>query len=202
MSIFLSCCYLTSRGLLDDLLRVVGAPDLIDVPLDFSYRKADIILQDIYRAIQAFPDLPATNPDGFYPLEIFFHSEVQIFSQLLDRLKVDIEYLVRVAQGELPSTPEVQKLLVSISHHQVPPQWEAYSFPSSTPLALWVVNLRRRLEMLKSYIAGDESAVSFNLAVFNRPDRFIHSVLQEFVRREFKDLHSCKLDAQVRYTVP
>ena len=188
---------LFSRGLLDDLLRVVGAPDLISVPVETSYRKAEMLLQDVYHSIQSFPELPKTNPDAFYPLDLFYHSEAQLSRQLLDRVTDDTLYLLRVAQGSSPGTPHTHNQLVAISHHHVPAGWESHSFPSGLPLSHWVAVLKRRVETLKIYVEDAEGPVCYNLAAFHRPDRFIHSVLQEFVRREFKELHSCKLDAQV-----
>ena len=181
----------------DDLLRVVGAPDLISVPIEISYRKAEMLLQEVYHATQSFPELPKTNPDGFYPLELFYHSEAEISRQLLERIRDDTLYLLRIAQGASPGDPQTEKLLVTISHHEVPEEWERHSFTSGIPITQWVALLRRRVEMLKQYVEDTEGPVSFNLAAFHRPDRFIHSVLQEFVRREFKDLHTCKLDVQV-----
>ena len=43
-----------------------------------------------------------------------------------------------------------------------------------------------------------EKVTVFNVGVFHRPDRFIQCVLQTHARKQFKDLHSTKLDAQVR----
>ena len=37
----------------------------------------------------------------------------------------------------------------------------------------------------------------YNMAAFIRPDRFIQSLLQDYARRYFKDLLSCRIQVQV-----
>ena len=37
----------------------------------------------------------------------------------------------------------------------------------------------------------------YNMAVFIRPDHFIQSLLQDYARRYFKDLLSCRIQVQV-----
>ena len=57
--------------------------------------------------------------------------------------------------------------------------------------------LRERADLLVEYMTEKENVAIFNMGVFNRPDRFIQCVLQTHARKQFKDLHGCRLDAQV-----
>lgn len=78
-------------------------------------------------------------------------------------------------------------------------KWEIVycSRPSHDPYYYYIFCFR--LEQLCSYIRDGDQVASYNMAVFHRPDRFVQSVLQTYVRKEFKDLHACTLDAQVEW---
>lgn len=197
INLFLSVSFL--RNLLKDLVRVCGAPELMSTPTEVYHRKAEIILQEMVSALQIFPELPKTSPDAFYPLELFFHSEVQLLEELVLRLRAEVAFLLQVVQGEIPGSPLSQELLKTISKQQIPLSWQDGSFPSSSNLLQWVVDLKTRAERLQEYVEEEKKGgpVAYNLAVFQRPDRFVQTVLQTFVRREFKDLHKCTLDVQV-----
>ena len=57
--------------------------------------------------------------------------------------------------------------------------------------------LKERVDLLLEYMQNKEKVAVFNMGVFHRPDRFIQVVLQTHARKQFKDLHSTRLDAQV-----
>ena len=193
------------RNLQKDLVRVCGAPELMSTPVEVYHRKAKILLQEVLANLQSFPELPQTSRDGFYPLEIFFHSEVGLLHELVEKVKRDVTFLLKVVQGEVESSALCQELLVTVSKQQIPTSWLAQAFPTSTPLLQWSRELKRKAELLKDYIKKDmgkaEGPAAYNLAAFQRPDRFIQTVLQTFVRKEFKDLHRCSLDVQVRWLI-
>lgn len=176
-----------------------GAPDLMSTPTEVYHRKAEIVLQEMVSTLQTFPELPKTSPDAFYPLELFFHSEVGLLQDLVERLRCDVGFLLQVVQGEVPGSPYSQQLLKTISKQQIPAPWQDQSFPSSCNLLQWALDLKTKARLLQDYVELEKKGgpVTYNLAVFQRPDRFVQTVLQTFVRKEFKDLHKCTLDVQV-----
>ncbi len=64
-------------------------------------------------------DLPANNKDGYYPLDIFFQSEIVLLRKTIQRVQSDVGFLIKVARGEIPSTPESEEQVISISKLQV-----------------------------------------------------------------------------------
>ena len=62
----------------------------------------------------------------------------------------------------------------------------------------WVGNLKTRLEQLRAYMANLTGPPLYDLEVFLRPDRFVEAVLQMYSRKQFKDLHSVVLTAEVK----
>ena len=61
----------------------------------------------------------------------------------------------------------------------------------------WTALFRERASLLLQYISEKDKTPVYNMGVFNRPDRFIQTVLQTYARKEFKDLHNSRLDVQV-----
>ena len=103
----------------------------------------------------------------------------------------------------------------------MPHKWRRLTFSSSSILVEWLENIRTRVSMLTQYIdSRTQSSASsipsavpspdpvsspldqkqtpvYNMAAFIRPDRFIQSILQDYARRYFKDLLSCRIQVQV-----
>ena len=80
------------------------------------------------------PDFPEVQKDAFYPLEQFFATEVEIFSETCHVMLTDIEQLLNVVRGLVPETPQLRKLLDDVSRRRIPACWQLQSYPSSTPL--------------------------------------------------------------------
>ena len=181
-------------------MRVIGAPELISVPLELSNNKAENILQNVLATLDTFPEFPKTNPDAFYPIELFLHQEALIARDLIGQLKEEARHLLAVAQGKFCTTHADQVSLLSISQHQVPVSWYRQTFPACISLPKWVTLLRKKMTLISEYAAASSQGqvpVTFDLGAFYRPDRLLQAVLQNYVRREFKDLHTCRLEVQV-----
>ncbi len=196
------CYFCRSRCLLSNLVRTVGVPNVLITPLAAQLRRAEHTLQEVTAMLQDMSDFPVTNPDAFYPLEMFLHQEVSTSRRIVDQLTQKVVHLLNVAKGVVAMTPETEKDLVTIAQQMVPLSWTSHAFPSCTSAITWVTSLKKSLKTLGGYVtamSGHAGPTSYNLAAFHRPDAFIHCILQEFVRREFKDLHSCQLHVQVIY---
>ncbi len=107
------------RKLLNDLVNVCGSPDLIAVRPEAIYQKAVTHLQEMNALLHGLADLPENNKDGYYPLDIFFQSEIVVLRETIQRVQSDVGFLIKVARGEIPSTPESEEQVISISKLQV-----------------------------------------------------------------------------------
>ena len=107
----------------------------------------------------------------------------------------------------------------------MPEKWRNYSFSSSSDLREWLKSIRMRIALLTQYVDNrtpvsvSTSASSirsvlpspdpvsspmdpkptseYNMAAFMRPDHFIRSVMQDYARRYFKDVLSCRIQVEV-----
>ena len=110
----------------------------------------------------------------------------------------DLTLLIRVTQGKAPPSFITDIMLHDLSKQRVPVAWLHQTFPSGGTVVQWGSELIKRAQLLNQYFAAETSGViTYNLAAFLRPDRFLQNVLQTYVRKEFKDLHTCELDVQV-----
>ncbi len=110
--------------------------------------------------------------------------------------------------------------------YQVPQSWQEQAFRTNMSVIAWCESLSTRWDLLNMYLEksggsrsssagssiksplpvtstpsgvmpGQEKTLSYNLATFSRPDRFVQSLIVDHCRRQFRDLLSCALDIQV-----
>ena len=74
--------YNTFRNLVADLVRVVGAPDLLTPSVELTHRKAELALCEVKNILESMPAVPDTTADVFYPMDMFYHAEATIFKQV------------------------------------------------------------------------------------------------------------------------
>ena len=184
-------------------MRVIGAPDILSVPMEDVYRMVESTLAEIQLMVSTFPKIPIFDPaDFFSPMETFLQSEVQIFEKLLPMITSEVGLLLRMVHGETVSTPKLEKVVVELFNQSVPSRWmQLVSNASDSGGANatdWLRMLRRRLELLTSYLVKDAPPPVFCIGALNRPDRFLQSALLHAVRQQFKSLNTCSLEAEVR----
>ena len=182
------------------MVRVIGAPELISLPIELSNRRAENILHEVFIILETFPELPELNPNAFYPIELFLQQEVLITRSLIGQLKADVIHLLSVVRGQVCATRQHQMELLIISQQRVPFSWYKETFPACTSLTKWVTLLRRRIIIVTDYlraISEGQEPVTFDLGAFHRPNRFFDAILLEYVRRKFKDLQRTDLEVQV-----
>ena len=83
------------------------------------YQKAESHLQEVEAVLQELPNLPQPNKNGYYPLDIFFQSEVELSDSFIQLIKEDVEFLQSAAKGAIPATEKTHLELVDISGQMV-----------------------------------------------------------------------------------
>lgn len=143
------CCF---RHLLDDLIRVLGSPDLVDLPAAVTFRKAEVLLHDLLNLLQDLPELPNTKPDGFYPMDMFLHSEVEVLRTLVETIEKDARLLLSMARGEVATPPLYRHMLWMVSHHKIPTSWLKQTMASCLSVTQWTSELANKIHHLKHYV--------------------------------------------------
>ena len=92
-----------------ELCRVIGAPD--ETSPDLIHHRADMVLQEVQVLMADLPEVPQTNPDAFYPLEMMWHAEGEVWRRLMVRMREDCQYLTAVARGTLAGSPREERML-------------------------------------------------------------------------------------------
>ena len=197
-----------------------GLPSLL-------YTHAEGILLTVLRTLSPLPPpaaaaAPPTTPP--YPLDAFLRREAAEIASLIVAVRHDARLLHQVAAGRFAATSDTQRRLATVAGGGVPREWlgagdsdREWSGSDSTAAAAWAQSLMKRARVLTGYVAaassttttttataqatdgGYEAACSgYDLGVFLRPDRFIETIRLDFVRRQFCDLHTTAINAQVR----
>jgi hypothetical protein len=185
------------RNLTQNLLSVVGSPDLIRVPLAKSLLHVHGLLAQLQTDMSSWPLCPKPNPDAFYPMDLFYNSEISALQQTLSHVEVEVANLKQVAQGQLSASARSLASICQLSHNLVPLSWLTHSFPVRISVAQWTRLMKLRLERLIDIRTTKDNPIIFNITDFARPDCFIQAVLQTFVRREFKVLQNCLIEVEV-----
>ncbi|XP_052798483.1 dynein heavy chain domain-containing protein 1-like isoform X5 [Mya arenaria] len=182
-----------------DMVQVIGAPELFSrVTLGHSAAviAREAIIPHYISIVQGLPLLPDTNRNQYLPLDVFLHYEAEGYRKLIETITLDLNLLQRKAKGEIHTSPELNEVIYAINRNKVPPSWTNQGFQSANSLSDWLLELSLKLKHLKSYIMDDKPA-TYNLSVFQRPDRFLESVKQTYARKQFKDIDSIEFKVEV-----
>ena len=148
MCFFLLCF----RTLVQTLLNVLGASELISQPLESACQRAETNLLLIQEIFSNLPELPATKADGFYPVQIFYHGEITLLQAQIQMIRSQIQLLLKISQGCLPMDDHCREILVTLSQSKVPKAWLTQTFPSCPDLIQWARGFHRRIEVMTEYI--------------------------------------------------
>ena len=121
MCVCLAFCY---RNLQDDLLHVIGMPSLIRPSPNIINVTAQTVLVQLQNILQDLPELEHPNAAaGFYPMDLFLSLELRTFEAVIEKVKVDVEFLLDVTRGTTPPTPTAQQRLLTLSNGETPESW-------------------------------------------------------------------------------
>jgi dynein heavy chain len=60
----------------------------------------------------------------------------------------------KAIKGEVPLSPELEAVCLSLFNNLVPAVWHASAYPSLKPLASWIVDFLERLDFMKKWVDG------------------------------------------------
>ena len=78
--------------------------------------------------------------------------ELARFNSLIEVIKETLSTLQKTLEGKLVTNTETEELQLSIMSNAIPAKWRKKSYPSRKPLMAYITDLRKRLEMLDTWI--------------------------------------------------
>ena len=108
--------------------------------------------------------------------------ELARFNSLIETIKDSLSTLQKTLQGKLVTNSEVEVLQQSIVNNSIPERWRGRSYPSRKPLISYIADLKKRLEMLETWIAKGQPNV-FWISGFFFTHSFLTGVKQNFARK-------------------
>ena len=108
--------------------------------------------------------------------------ELVRFNELLVVVKKDLVDIQLALKGELAMSTELEALGVSMENGWVPDRWMGVCYPSLKPLASWVSDLLKRLNMLQMWIDGGSPA-TYWVSGFFFTQAFLTGTRQNFARK-------------------
>lgn len=108
--------------------------------------------------------------------------ELARFNSLIEVIKDTLNTLQKTLQGKLVTSTETEELQQSIINNSIPEQWRKKSYPSRKPLISYIADLKKRLEMLETWIEKGQPHV-FWVSGFFFTHSFLTGVKQNFARK-------------------
>jgi dynein heavy chain len=108
--------------------------------------------------------------------------EMARFNKLLNKMRSSLKEIQRALKGLVVMSAELEAMYTSMTINQVPQMWHKVGYLCLKPLASWVKDLHRRLEMFENWLKSG-APKSFWLPGFFFPQGFMTGVLQAHARR-------------------
>ncbi|XP_056410799.1 dynein heavy chain domain-containing protein 1 isoform X2 [Hyla sarda] len=136
---------------------------------------------------------PADRKSKLRPLLSFLFGEWQLLHSLLQMTTQEVKDAA--SSCLCGRCQEIRKVL---GEGQVPHWWNVYATSSLITLQAWIQGLHLRIRLLSSYISqASPYSVTYNISVFQKPSRFLHSLLQERALEDHRELEPYRLRVQV-----
>jgi dynein heavy chain len=155
----------------------------------------DSVFPAVSAAVQKLTKLPDTHKNHVSPVDMFIHSEVEGYKQLVEKMQSDVAVVQRASKGEAVAAQTLMGVIQGLNSDKVPEAWLSATFPSCISLTQWMKDFPNRLQTISTYVA--ERPGVYNVASFLRPDRFFEAVKHQYARKHFKDINSVQLEIQV-----
>ncbi len=91
-----------------------GSPDNLISKTQTVYEQALVHLLELQSVLETLTEVPRLR-DVYYPLDAFLESEAELHEQTVTRIKGDVELLLQVAKGVVPSARDTTQQLLQIS---------------------------------------------------------------------------------------
>ncbi|ESP00380.1 hypothetical protein LOTGIDRAFT_173233 [Lottia gigantea] len=183
-----------SRIMNSDMIQVIGAPELFLISRNSqTTNQSAILISQLLEMLQDLPKLPLTSKDEIYPLDIYFHYEVEGYKKLIEKITSDLTLISKEVKGDITLTSDLAEVKKSLLTDEVPLLWKLRS--KSLTIKQTLQELKEKLQTLKRYL--DKFPACVNLCVFFHPERLFDVLLQQYARKQFKDVSDLKLEFQV-----
>ncbi|KAN0062764.1 dynein heavy chain [Thecaphora frezii] len=129
------------------------------------------------------------------PLYRFWAREHRSGAALLATVREDLASVIAVCDGEARQTNHNRMLLTELPKGTIPSNWKRYEVPKAMSLAMWIADLRARLEQLERITREDRfDAFSVTLGLLFAPGAYLTATRQAVAHRSGTSLENLKLE--------
>ncbi|CAG8442752.1 1825_t:CDS:10 [Diversispora eburnea] len=113
------------------------------------------------------------------PLFRFFDRENSIGRKLLKSIRIDLENIKKVCDGELKQTNHLRMLLSCLTKGIIPDHWRKYKVPKTVSLNHWIGDFKSRLQQVENITKeNDYASMHVWLGGFFMPEAYITATRQ------------------------
>ena len=120
-------------------------------------------------------------PQDQNPLKIVLMQEISRYNKLLKYIRKNLLDLERGIQGLVLISEDLEKVMFSIFENKVPDKWK-FAYYSLKPLSLWMIDLNKRIDQLKTWVAKGQPNI-FWISGFSFPTGFTTALQQQASRK-------------------
>lgn len=107
--------------------------------------------------------------------------EINRYNKLLIFVRKNLIDLDRGIQGLVLISEDLEKVMFSLFENKVPDKWK-FAYSSLKPLSLWMADLNKRVEQLRSWVAKGQPSI-FWISGFSFPTGFTTALEQQASRK-------------------
>jgi dynein heavy chain, axonemal len=133
-----------------------------------------------------------SDPD---PLKTVLYQELDRYNRLLATIRRTLSSIIKVTQGTVSVTAELEDVMLALSNRQVPRIWGS-TYPSLKPLGSWIKDLIQRVDFFSSW-AEDRLPNAWWLPAMTYPAGFLTAVLQVSARMNGVSIDSLSYETTV-----
>ncbi|GKT13137.1 Dynein axonemal heavy chain 2 [Aduncisulcus paluster] len=118
--------------------------------------------------------------DEMAPLLTVLLQEAARYNNLLELIVNDLQQLEKGLKGQVVMSVNLEKLLIALNANKIPHSWSD-TYPSSKPLASWVIDLTERIKQIQQWAISGAPKV-FWLGGLTFPTALLTGLLQQSSR--------------------
>lgn len=133
-----------------------------------------------------------SDPD---PLKTVLYQELDRYNRLLALIRRTLSAIIKVTQGTVSVTAELEEVMLALSQQRVPRLWGS-TYPSLKPLGSWMKDLVQRIEFFSSWV-HDHLPTVWWLPAMTYPTGFLTAVLQVSARMNGVSIDSLSYETTI-----
>mmetsp|Transcript_19127 Transcript_19127/g.41245 ORF Transcript_19127/g.41245 Transcript_19127/m.41245 type:complete len:558 (-) Transcript_19127:449-2122(-) len=132
------------------------------------------------------------------PYQFVLLQECEYMNILVGEMARSLGELQQGFRGELTMSEQMEQLMHSLCDEKIPPRWQKLAFPSTRPLASWLVNLKERVEQVLDWSADPLTLpkVTEISRLFN-PQSFLTAIKQVSCQQQKHELNKLMVVTEV-----